>query len=99
MDLQKREGGEAEDATEEILAAACLALDKAHELLSVLVRYGAEGVTPKYLERVKGWVDGEYDPGAKRPKRCRHNWMPYGLNEGNGMMCSRCGVPRKVGVQ
>jgi len=91
-----RSGGDAENAQDEILAAACNALDKAHDLLSFIVRYEGK-VTPRYLERVKDWVGGEYDPGTRRPKQCRHNWAKTALD--NSMYCTRCGVPRSVGCQ
>ena len=91
-----REGGEAADVQDEILAAACNALDKAHDLLSFLIRYDGK-VTPAYMERVKDWVDGEFDPGARKPKRCRHNWSKCALTP--NMYCTRCGVPRAVGCQ
>ncbi len=97
MAKHDREGGEAADVQEEILAAACLALDKAHELLSVIVRY--ETVTPCLIARAKDWVNGDYDPGTKTPKRCRHNWARYALKSEPGMYCTRCGVPRSVGCQ
>lgn len=91
-----RKGGDAADVQEEILAAACNALDKAHDLLSFLIRYDGK-VTPAYMDRVKDWVDGEYDPGTRRPKRCRHNWAKCALTP--DMYCTRCGVPRAVGCQ
>ena len=94
--MSDRSGGDAADAQDEILAAACNALDKAHDLLSFIVRYEGK-VTPRYLERVKDWVDGEYDPGTRRPKRCRHNWAKTKLD--NSMYCTRCGIPRSAGCQ
>lgn len=94
--MSKRSGGDAADVQEEILAAACSALDKAHDLLSFLLRYDGK-VTPQYMARVKDWVEGEYDPGARKPKRCRHSWAKVAL--GKEMYCTRCGIPRSVGVQ
>lgn len=43
--MAKREGGDAADAQEEMLSADCNALDKAHDLLSFLIRYNGT-VTP-----------------------------------------------------
>lgn len=94
--MSNRDGGDAADVQEEILAAACIALDKAHDLLSFLVRYDGQ-VTPAYMDRVKAWVDGEYDPGERKPKRCRHNWAKCALTP--DMYCTLCGVPRSVGCQ
>lgn len=94
--MSDRSGGDASDAQDEILRAACNALDKAHDLLSFIVRYEGK-CTPRFLERVKDWVDGEYDPGARRPKRCKHNWAKAALD--NSMYCTRCGIPRSVGCQ
>ena len=96
MAVSNREGGDAADVQEEILAAVCSALDKAHDLLSFLIRYEGK-VTPAYMERVKDWVDGEYDPGTRKPNRCRHNWAKCALT--TDMYCTRCGIPRSVGVQ
>lgn len=98
MSKHDRSGGDAADVQDEILAAACAALDKAHDLLSFLIRYDGQ-VTPAYMERVKDWVDGEYDPGERKPKRCRHNWAKCALPDEHGMYCTRCGIPRSVGVQ
>jgi hypothetical protein len=84
------------DAQDEILAAACLALDKAHDLLSFLIRYDGQ-VTPQYVERVKAWVDGEYDPGTHRAKPCKHNWAKVVL--GGEIMCTRCGIQASTDVQ
>ena len=95
--MSKREGGAAADAQDEILAAACLALDKAHALLSVVAKY--ETLTPQIVARAREWVEGEYDPGTRKPKRCRHNWAKYALKVEHGMYCTRCGVPRSAGVQ
>lgn len=96
MSENDRSGGDAADAQQEILAAACNALDKAHDLLSFLVRYDGI-VTPPYMAKVKAWVDGEYNPGARRPKRCLHNWAKCTLTA--DMYCTRCGIPRSVGSQ
>lgn len=90
-----REGGDAADVQEEILAAACNALDKAHDLLSLVAKYGI--VTPQLVARATAWVDGEYDPGTRKPKRRRHNWAKCALTP--DMYCTRCGVPRRVGCQ
>jgi hypothetical protein len=94
--MQDRSGDDAADVQEEILAAACNALDKAHDLLSFLIRYDGK-VTPAYMDRVKEWVYGEYDPGTRQAKRCKHNWAKTKLD--NTMYCTRCGVPRSVGCQ
>jgi hypothetical protein len=91
-----RTGGDAADVQEEILAAACNALDKAHDLLSLIVRYEGK-CTPPFVERCKEWVDGEYDPGTRQAKRCKHNWAKTAL--ASDMYCTRCGVPRSVGCQ
>jgi hypothetical protein len=96
MGKQDRTGGDVADVQEEILAAACNALDKAHDLLSFIVRYEGK-CTPPFIERCKEWVDGEYDPGTRQAKRCKHNWAKTALT--NDMYCTRCGVPRSVGCQ
>lgn len=95
MSKHDRTGGTAADVQDEILAAACLALDKAHDLLSVIAKY--ETVTPQLIARAKDWVDNEYDPGTRKPKRCRHNWAKCALTP--DVYCTRCGVPREVGCQ
>lgn len=77
------------DPQEEILAAACAALDSAHMLLSLIVRYDGK-VTPEFLERAKAWIDGEYDPGERRPKPCEHIPMKAALDGSVG--CLRCGI-------
>jgi hypothetical protein len=91
-----RSGGDAADADEEILAAACKALDKAHALLSFIVRYDGK-CTPEFVAACSEWVDGEYDPGERQPKKCPHNWAKTVLD--NTMYCTRCGVERSVGCQ
>lgn len=51
---------------DEILAAACNALDKAHGLLSSVMRYEAGGaieLPPLLAADIQAWIDGEYDPG------------------------------------
>lgn len=95
--MSKREGGDAADAQEEILAACCNALDKAHYILAAVAKY--EILTPQMIAKAKEWVDGEYDPGTRQPRRCRHNWAKYALKSENGMYCTRCGIPRSVGCQ
>ena len=92
-----RSGGDAADVQDEILQAACNALDKAHNLLSFIDRYQGRNITPEFLARVHDWVDGEYDPGERQPKACKHNWAKTVLD--NSMYCTRCGVERSVGCQ
>ena len=95
--VHDRSGGDAADVQEEILAAACNALDKAHDLLSFIVRYDGKAITPRFVERCRLWVDGEYDPGERKARPCKHNWVKAVLD--SSMMCSRCGVERSVGSQ
>ncbi len=94
--MSDRTGGDAADAQDEILRAACNALDKAHNLLSFIVRYEGQ-CTPAFVERCRQWVDGEYDPGERQPKTCAHNWAKTVLD--TTMYCTRCGVERSVGCQ
>lgn len=91
-----RSGLTAADAQEEILAAACLALDKAHDLLSFLIRYDGM-TTPEYLARVRDWVEGEYDPGTHRAKPCEHNWAKVVLS--GAIVCTRCQIRASTDVQ
>lgn len=74
---------------DEILAAACRALDKAHDLLGFVVRHDGK-CTPEFVASCAAWVDGEYDPGERRPKPCKHKWVKAALDDSIG--CSRCGV-------
>lgn len=85
-----RSGGRAADAQDEIIAAACKALDKAHSLLGVIARYDGKVQTPEFVAACKAWVDGEYDPGERGAKPCVHNWVKAKLD--NSMGCSRCGI-------
>ena len=84
------------DPQDEILAAACLALDKAHSLLSFIVRYDGK-CTPQFVEECKKWVNGEYDPGTHKPKPCSHVWKKAKLD--NSIACTRCGVEFESGYQ
>ena len=79
----------AADPQDEILAAACLALDKAHSLLSFVVRYEGQ-CTPQFVEACKKWVEGEYDPGTHRPRVCDH--VPMKAVTDNSVSCIRCGL-------
>lgn len=90
MDENPRGGGKAADAQDEIIAACCKALDKAHSLLDVIVRYDGQVQTPQFVKACKDWVDGEYDPGTHRAKPCVHNWAKAKLD--NSMYCTRCGI-------
>lgn len=91
-----RSGGTAADVQDEILAACRNALDKAYDLLSFVVRYDGK-CTPEFVAACREWVDGEYDPGERQPKACKHNWAKTVLD--NSMYCTRCGVERSVGCQ
>ena len=77
------------DPQDEILAAACKALDKAHDLLSFVVRYNGK-TTPEFVAACREWVDGEYDPGGREPAKCKHVPMKSALD--NSVGCIRCGV-------
>lgn len=87
---------EADDATEEILGAACNALDKAHSLLSFVVRYDGK-CTPQFIAACKDWIDGEYDPGERSAKKCVHVWKKTVLD--NSMFCQRCGIKHSTDRQ
>lgn len=89
MTTNPRSGGAPDDAAEEILAAACKALDKAHELLSFIVRYDGQ-CTPQFVARCREWVDWEYNPGTHRPRPCEHNWAKAVLDD--SIWCTRCGI-------
>jgi hypothetical protein len=91
-----RIGGTAADVQDEILKAACVALDKAYYLLDYVVKYDGK-CTPEFVAACREWVDGEYDPGERQPKACQHNWAKTVLD--NTMYCTRCGVERSVGCQ
>jgi hypothetical protein len=94
--VSDRSGLTAEDSQDEILVAACMALDKAHDLLSFVVRY--EGtLTPQFVEKCKAWVDGEYDPGTQRAKPCAHNWAKTVLD--GSIWCTRCGIKASTEAQ
>lgn len=94
--MNDRSDGAADDAQDEILQAACNALDKAHRLLDCIVRYDGK-VTPELVARCREWVEDEYDPGERVPKPCKHNWTKAALD--NSMWCSRCGTERSAGCQ
>lgn len=94
--MADRSGLTAADAQDEILAAACRALDKAHALLAFVVRYDGQ-CTPQFVAKCKDWVDGEYDPGTHRATPCQHNWAKAELD--NSMYCTRCGVPASTDCQ
>ena len=91
-----RSGGRAADPQDEILQAACNALDKAHSLLCFVVRYDGK-VTAEFVAACKAWIDGEYDPGSRTPKRCPHNWVKAAIDE--SMWCSRCGTRHETDCQ
>ena len=74
---------------DEILAAACNALDKAHALLGFVVRHGGK-CTPEFMDACQAWLDGEYDPGTRQPKTCDHNFVNAVLDDSIG--CTRCGL-------
>jgi len=75
--------------SDEILAAACAALDKAHALLSDVVRLNGV-MPPAHVALCREWVDGEYDPGTHRPKACEH--VPMQSATDNSVNCIRCGL-------
>jgi hypothetical protein len=77
------------DPQDEILAAACRALDKAHSLLSFVVRYDGQ-CTPEFVTACRAWVDGEYDPGERRPTPCQH--IPRKAVLDGSIGCLLCGV-------
>jgi hypothetical protein len=81
------------DAQDEILAAACMALDKAHDLLSFVVKYRGK-LSPEFVSACEAWVDGEYDPAERRPKPCKHNWAKTKLD--NMVYCTRCNIENDV---
>jgi len=87
---------EVDSVNDEIIEACCKALDKAHSLLSFIVRYDGK-CTPQFVEACRVWVDGEYDPGERQPKRCAHNWVKAALD--NSMWCSRCGIKHSTDRQ
>lgn len=94
--MHDRSGLSAADPQDEILAAACNALDKAHELLSSVVFYDGH-VPPQVVAKCKEWIDGEYDPGDRQAKPCAHNWAKAALD--NSMHCTRCGIPASTECQ
>ena len=53
------------DPQEEILAAACRSLEKAHALLSAVVQHDGR-CPPALVEQCRAWIDGEYDPGERK---------------------------------
>jgi hypothetical protein len=77
------------DGEDEMLAAACAALDKAHALLSDVVRLDGQ-MPPAHVNLCKEWVDGEYDPGTNRPRACEH--VPMRSATDNSVNCIRCGL-------
>jgi hypothetical protein len=85
-----------QDAQEEILAAACNVLDKAHEMLSFIVRHNGK-CTPEFVASCAAWVDGEYDPGERRPRTCEHVWKKAVLD--GSVWCTRCNVRSAVDCQ
>ncbi len=94
--MSDRSGLRPDDAQEEILAAACLALDKAHDLLTRVVFY--DGAVPAPIVAMcREWIEGEYDPGEHRAKPCRHNWAKAALD--NSIACTRCGISAETDVQ
>lgn len=81
---------------DEILAAACTALDKAHCLLDFIVRHDGKCTSTLFIAACKDWIDGEYDPGERKPKPCRHNWAKAAID--NSIGCTRCGISRPEGT-
>lgn len=76
------------DPQDEIIAACCLALDKAHGLLSTVAKY--EMVTPELVAACRDWIDGEYNPGTQQAKKCEHRPMTAALD--NTVHCIYCGI-------
>jgi len=93
--MSERSGLSADDAQDEIIAAMANALDKAHELLSFVVRYDGK-CTPQFVTKCKDWVEGEYDPGTHRAA-CAHNWAKALLD--NSIWCTRCGIKASTDCQ
>lgn len=86
-DNARRSGGSAADAQDEIIQACCNALDKAWRLLDFIARYEGR-VTPSFLLS-KGWIDDEYDPGARSARPCQHNWVKA-LDNLDVVLAMRC---------
>lgn len=84
------------DPNEEALAACCNALDKAHALLSFIVRYEGQ-TTTEFVSLCRDWIEGEYDPGERSAASCEHEWLKAALD--NTLLCKNCGVQRTVGSQ
>lgn len=79
------------DPQEEVLAACCNALDKAHSLLSDVVLLSADGpLPPQLIGLCRDWVEDEYNPGERRARPCKHVPMQNALD--SGVSCIRCGV-------
>lgn len=74
---------------DEILAAACAALDEAHALLSDVVRLNGV-MPPAHVDLCRKWIDGEYDPGTHRARPCQH--VPMRAGTDNSVVCIRCGI-------
>lgn len=74
---------------DEEVAALCAALDKAHALLSDVVRLNGT-MPPAHVDLCREWVDGEYDPGTHRVRECEHVPMKAALD--SSVSCIRCGV-------
>lgn len=78
------------DPQDEIIAACCRALSKAHSLLDVIARYEGKVQTPEFVAACKAWVEDEFDPGTQTARPCVHNWRKALLD--NSMHCTRCGI-------
>lgn len=74
---------------DEEIATLCAALDKAHALLSDVVRLNG-AMPPAHVALCREWVDGEYDPGTHRARECEHVPMKAALD--NSVSCIRCGI-------
>lgn len=98
MDTPKEDGGATSpaerqlvlDPQDEIIAACCRALNKAHSLLDVIARYEGKVQTPEFVAACKAWVEDEFDPGTQTARPCVHNWRKALLD--NSMHCTRCGI-------
>lgn len=74
---------------DEMLAAACAALAKAHVLLSDVVSLNSQ-MPPRHVALCREWIDGEHDPGTHRARPCEHGPMTAPLD--GSVACIRCGV-------
>ena len=78
--------------TEEKLASALLALDKAHLLLSHIDRYDGDdrAITERFVDECRKWVNEAYNPETRTTKECEHRWKRAPLD--GTMHCNKCGV-------